>query len=167
MPPENRMSDAGARAGDAETAGVALPPPLLFATGLAIGLGAGRAAWDERRAAVFARSLGTASVVAGIAIGVAALGELRRAGTHSNPYRPASTLVTRGPFRLSRNPAYVGATSIYIGIAMFARSLPAFVILPIVLALLDRLVVTPEERYLERRFGDEYSAYRQTVARWF
>jgi protein-S-isoprenylcysteine O-methyltransferase Ste14 len=70
-------------------------------------------------------------------------------------------------FEWTRNPAYVGATSIYVGIAMYTRSLPAFVLLPVVLALLDRLVVTPEERYLERRFGDDYRRYCEMVPRWF
>ncbi len=50
---------------------------------------------------------------------------------------------------------------------MYARSLPALVLLPIVLALLDRLVVSREERYLERLFGDEYRRYEDAVPRWF
>ena len=58
-------------------------------------------------------------------------------------------------------------TSIYIGIALYARSMPAFTLLPIVLALLDRLVVSREEAYLERRFGDDYRHYRDAVPRWF
>jgi protein-S-isoprenylcysteine O-methyltransferase Ste14 len=36
-----------------------------------------------------------------------------------------------------------------------------------VLALLDRLVVSREEAYLERRFGDDYRHYRDAVPRWF
>jgi protein-S-isoprenylcysteine O-methyltransferase Ste14 len=108
-----------------------------------------------------------ASVVAGIVIGATTLRTLRRAGTSADPYQPTSTLVTDGVFALSRNPAYVGATSIYIGIAMYARSLPAYTLLPIVLALLDRLVVAREERYLEQRFGEAYRAYRAAVPRWF
>jgi protein-S-isoprenylcysteine O-methyltransferase Ste14 len=152
---------------ESDTAGVAVPPPLLFAGGLVFGLGVKRLQPDAHKAAAFARGLGAASVVAGIAIGAAAIAALKAVGTNLDPFKPATALATGGIFGLSRNPAYVGATSIYIGIAMYAQSLPAFVLLPVVLALLDRLVVSPEERYLERRFGDDYRTYRNAVPRWF
>jgi protein-S-isoprenylcysteine O-methyltransferase Ste14 len=150
-----------------DTAGVALPPPLLFGAGLALGLAAGRLQPDAAKGARFARALGGASVVAGIALGFAAIAALKRVGTNLDPYKPSTALAIDGVFRFTRNPAYVGATSMYVGIAMYAQSLPAFVALPVVLALLDRLVVTHEERYLERRFGDEYRRYRDEVPRWF
>ena len=150
-----------------ETAGVALPPPLLFATALAFGLAASRLGPCAEKSVRFARVLGGASVAAGIALGAATIAALKRAGTNPDPYRPTTALVTTGMFEWTRNPAYVGATSIYVGIAMYTRSLPAFVLLLVVLALLDRLVVTPEERYLERRFGDDYRRYCEMVPRWF
>jgi protein-S-isoprenylcysteine O-methyltransferase Ste14 len=152
---------------EAETAGVALPPPLLFAGALALGLTLGRLQGEPEKRARFARTLGGASVVAGLALGAAAIAALKRAGTNLDPYKPSTALATDGIFPLSRNPAYVGATSIYIGIALYARSMPAFTLLPIVLALLDRLVVSREEAYLERRFGDDYRHYRDAVPRWF
>jgi protein-S-isoprenylcysteine O-methyltransferase Ste14 len=161
-----------ARSGDAmddqaEIAGVGVPPPLLFVAGLGLGLAAGTLQPDPQRRAAFARALGGASVAAGIAIGAATIRALKRAGTNLDPYKPATALVTGGVFALSRNPGYVGATSIYIGLAMAACSIPAFTLLPVVLALLDRLVVSAEERYLERRFGDDYRRYREAVPRWF
>jgi protein-S-isoprenylcysteine O-methyltransferase Ste14 len=151
----------------AETAGVAVPPPLLFAGALAFGLAANRLQPNAEKRARFARTWGVVSVVAGIGIGAAAIAALKRAGTNLDPYKPSTALVTGGIFALSRNPGYVGATSIYIGIAMYACSVPAFTLLPIVLALLDRLVVSREEDYLERRFGVDYRRYRDAVPRWF
>jgi protein-S-isoprenylcysteine O-methyltransferase Ste14 len=150
-----------------ETAGVALPPPLLFGTGLALGLAIGKWQADAEQSARYLRALGAASVVAGMALGTATIAALKRVGTNLDPYKPSTALATGGVYRFTRNPGYVGATSIYVGIAMYARSLPAFVLLPIVLALLDRLIVTPEERYLERRFGEAYTSYRDAVPRWF
>ena len=38
--------------------------------------------------------------------------------------------------------------------------------LPVVLAVIDRGVIAREERYLERKFGEEYLAYKRTVRRW-
>jgi protein-S-isoprenylcysteine O-methyltransferase Ste14 len=152
---------------EAQTAGVAAPPPLIFGGALLLGLLLGRLQPEAEKGARFARMLGGASVVAGIAIGAAAIAALKRAGTNLDPYKPTTALVTDGVFTLSRNPAYVGATSMYVGIALCTRSLPAFTLLPIVLALLDRLVVSREERYLEGRFGDDYRRYCATVPRWF
>jgi protein-S-isoprenylcysteine O-methyltransferase Ste14 len=149
------------------TAGVLVPPPLLFGGVLALGLILGRGTSSDARGAAFARLVGGASVVSGAALGAAAILTLRRAGTALSPYRPSTALATGGPFRLTRNPAYVGATAIYIGIALRARSLPALALLPVVLAVLDRGVVDREERYLERRFGAAYRTYRDAVPRWF
>src|SRR5213596_2448529 len=48
--------------------------------------------------------LGIALVVLGLALDVWAAGLFTRAGTTVKPLEPSSALVTRGPFRLSRNP---------------------------------------------------------------
>jgi protein-S-isoprenylcysteine O-methyltransferase Ste14 len=150
-----------------DTAGVAAPPPLIFGGALALGLALGRLQKENETCARCMRMWGGAAVVAGLAIGAGAVDAFKRAGTNLDPYKPSTALATDGVFALSRNPAYVGATSIYVGIALYARSLPALTLLPIVLALLDRLVVSREEAYLERRFGDEYRRYREAVPRWF
>jgi protein-S-isoprenylcysteine O-methyltransferase Ste14 len=153
---------------DAATApAVRFPPPLVFGAALATGLALGKACASSQRAARLAQVLGASAIAAGALLGSMTLFTLKRAGTSASPFKPSTALVTRGPFAFTRNPAYVGATSLYIGVAMLARSLPALVLLPVALAVLDRNVVDPEERYLERRFGDAYRSYRETVPRWF
>jgi protein-S-isoprenylcysteine O-methyltransferase Ste14 len=149
------------------TAGVRVAPPLLFASALALGLGAGRVGRSRTYGTRVRRIVGTLSIGIGVAAGAAAFAEIRRAGSDPSPFAPTTGLATDGIFRFSRNPAYFGATSIYIGIALIARSIPAFVALPVALALLDRFVVDKEERYLEGRFGQQYRTYRDGVARWF
>ena len=72
---------------EAETAGVALPPPLLFAGALALGLTLGRLQGEPEKRARFARTLGGASVVAGLALGAAAIAALKRAGTNLDLHR--------------------------------------------------------------------------------
>lgn len=150
-----------------ETAGVGAPPPVLFAVPLAAGLLMGRGAATDARGLTYARVAGLASIACGVIIGAATIGAIKAAGSNVDPYKPTTALVTDGVFRLSRNPGYVGATAIYLGIALACRSLPALAFLPVSLALVDHLVVEPEERYLERRFGEPYRAYRSRVARWF
>jgi protein-S-isoprenylcysteine O-methyltransferase Ste14 len=146
---------------------VRVAPPLFFAGALALGLAAGRLPQSATYGTRARRVLGTLSIAIGAAAGASAFAEIARVGSNPNPFEPTTALATRGAFRFTRNPAYFGATSIYIGIALVARSLPAFVMLPVALALVDRFVVDKEERYLERCFGETYRAYRDRVPRWF
>ncbi len=146
---------------------VSVPPPLIFGVALGIGLALGRTPKDASPRSRIVRALGTASVLAGAALGIATLATLRAAGTTANPYGRASALVTHGPFVWTRNPAYVGATSIFVGVAMREGSLPALVMLPIALALVDHHVVDAEERYLARTFGETYDDYARKTPRWF
>ncbi|GAC1310806.1 MAG: isoprenylcysteine carboxylmethyltransferase family protein [Vulcanimicrobiaceae bacterium] len=146
---------------------VLAPPPLIFGIALGCGLALDRDARSTAPHAALDRRLGAAAVAGGAGLGIVALATLATSGTSPNPYVSDTTLVTRGPYRWTRNPAYVGATCAYIGIALYARSLRALTFLPIALALLDRAVVEPEERYLESRFGDAYRTYRARVPRWF
>ena len=150
---------------DDEIAGVLAPPPLIFAGALAAGLALGNVGIVRKRSCDIIA--GSASGLLGATLGLATVIALRRAGTHLRPDRPTTTLVTSGPFRYTRNPAYVGATLIYIGAALAARSVPALTFLPIALVVLERGVVEREERYLERRFGDAYRSYKAAVPRWF
>jgi protein-S-isoprenylcysteine O-methyltransferase Ste14 len=150
---------------DDEIAGVLVPPPLIFGVALAAGLALGNAEIVRKRSCdVIA---GSAAALLGATLGLATIVALKRAGTHLRPDRPTTALVTTGPFRYTRNPAYVGATLVYIGAGLAARSVPALTFLPIALVVLERGVVEREERYLERRFGDTYRQYKATVPRWF
>jgi protein-S-isoprenylcysteine O-methyltransferase Ste14 len=158
------MSEAG---DDDRGAGIRIAPPLIFGGALALGLAAGNVPQCTTYGTRARRLLGTISIAVGVVAGASALIEMRKVGSNPNPFEPTSALATRGAFRFTRNPAYFGATSIYIGVALIARSIPAFVALPVALAMVDRFVVDKEERYLERRFGDTYRTYRDGVPRWF
>jgi protein-S-isoprenylcysteine O-methyltransferase Ste14 len=152
---------------DDRGAGIRIAPPLIFGGALALGLAAGNVPQSSTYGTRARRLLGTISIAVGVAAGASALIEMRKVGSNPNPFEATTALATRGAFRFTRNPAYFGATSIYIGVALIARSIPAFVALPVALAMLDHFVVDKEERYLERRFGDTYRTYRDGVPRWF
>ena len=91
---------------------------------------------------------------------------MRHAGTLANPYKPVSRMVTDGPFRYTRNPAYLSMTMVYTGIASLANALWASLLLPVALLVIQRGVIEREERYLERKFGEEYLRYKAQVRRW-
>src|SRR4051794_26805913 len=149
-----------------DTAGVAGPPPLIFLAGLGVGF-----ALEALLPGVDLPGL--VEWVAGGLLVVAGLGLLlwfntlfSRTGTAVAPWKPTTAIVTTGPYRFTRNPAYLGMALTYVGIALLSSAVWVLVPLPIVLAVIDRGVIAREERYLERKFGEEYLGYRRSVRRW-
>jgi protein-S-isoprenylcysteine O-methyltransferase Ste14 len=151
---------------DGDNPGVIAPPPLIYAGGLVAGLLANRLYPVHFLPRGLSRVLGWPSVVAGLAIGLLGFREMKRAQTNVDPRKPTTAIVSAGPYRYTRNPLYVGMTLIYAGFMARANALPAALLLPVVLHLMDHGVIEREERYLERKFGDEYLRYKEEVRRW-
>ncbi len=101
-----------------EGPGLAVHPPAVYLLVLLVGVGL-HLLWPIRLLP------GWSGVVIGIfviALGAAILppvvSRFRRAGTAFDPHQPASALITNGPYRFSRNPAYVALTLWYFGIGL-------------------------------------------------
>lgn len=144
------------------------PPPLLFVLGIAAGWLLDRA-WPLPLTQPAARWLALAGwllVVLGTGFAAWALGTFLRARTTFIPNRPASTLVTHGPYRLSRNPMYLGLSLLYVGAALLVNTVWILLLLPVLIAILHVTVIRPEEHYLEIAFGHVYDQYRRRVRRW-
>lgn len=146
--------------------GLIAPPPLIYAGALATGLLANRLHPIPFLPRSLRKAAGPSLILGGLAIGLLGFREMRRAGTSPDPSKPTSAIVSDGPYRFTRNPLYVGMTLIYSGITALANALPAALLLPSVLYLMRRGVIEREERYLERKFGEEYTRYKEQVRRW-
>lgn len=150
----------------ADTAGVIAPPPLIYLGALGVGVALDRAVPSRSLPSTVAVPIGAASIVAGSGLLGSFLRAFRRAQTPVDPYTPSKTIVTDGPYRLTRNPAYLGMALTYAGIAIISNKLWALVPLPVAIALIDRGVIAREERYLEQKFGKPYVDYKRRVRRW-
>jgi len=74
------------------------------------------------------------------------------------------TLSTSGPYRWSRNPQYVGWAMFFVGFAIMGSDAP---IIPLgILVVMLHFIVLGEEEHLERVFGEDYLAFKQSVPRW-
>jgi protein-S-isoprenylcysteine O-methyltransferase Ste14 len=82
------------------------------------------------------------------------------------PGSPTEAMIESGPYRLSRNPLYVGLLALYLALALLGGSLWALVLFPAAVALVLWGAILPEERFLHERFGEPYDAYRRRVRRW-
>ncbi|MEM6937918.1 MAG: isoprenylcysteine carboxylmethyltransferase family protein, partial [Pseudomonadota bacterium] len=92
----------------------------------------------------------------------------RRARTTVNPLAPekASAIVQAGPYRVTRNPMYLGMAIILLACVIGFGQPLNLVLLGLFIAYLTAFQIKPEERALEARFGDEYRRYRARVRRW-
>lgn len=102
----------------------------------------------------------------GLALFLAALRALRKAGASPNPFAVPATLVTDGPYLRSRNPMYFAYLWLYLGLAFWIHSLWPLLLLPVVVVAMNRLVIGPEEETLEARFGNAWRAYKARTRRW-
>jgi protein-S-isoprenylcysteine O-methyltransferase Ste14 len=146
--------------------GVKIVPPSVFAGVFAIGLLLQHffsLAWPPKTVGHVAALLCflPAVVLAGWALIC-----FRLVRTSPLPIRPSTTLVTTGPYRLIRNPMYVGFGFLYAGLSLRFQVFWALILLPIAIAIIHWRVIVPEEKYLEQTFGAEYLDYRARVPRW-
>jgi protein-S-isoprenylcysteine O-methyltransferase Ste14 len=146
--------------------GVPIAPPLLFVLPI---LGSLALEWLIPTSFIrgaFRWIPGALICVAGIALTVGGFITQKRAGTDPIPFNPSTRIVAHGLYRFTRNPMYLGLALCTLALAILVDSAWTLLAVPIGLVLIDRIVITREERYLERKFGEEYLNYKCRVRRW-
>jgi protein-S-isoprenylcysteine O-methyltransferase Ste14 len=146
--------------------GVPLPPPLLFVLPILASLALEWFAPTSFVHGVLRWILGVLFVSVGIALNVGGFITQKRAGTDPIPFNPSTRIVAHGLYRFTRNPMYFGFALWTLGLAILIDSSWMLLAVPIGLVLIDRIVITREERYLARKFGEEYFSYKRRVRRW-
>jgi protein-S-isoprenylcysteine O-methyltransferase Ste14 len=136
-----------------DSARVRVPPPLVYAVGLAAGLLLSK--WIPSRwlSAVISQLRGWIQIVAACVLAILSLAIFLRKKTTIRPDRRATALAISGPYGFTRNPMYLSLALLYAGLAILCQSIWALLFLFPVLLIIDRHVIASEERYLERRFG--------------
>lgn len=144
-------------------------PPLP----LAVGFGALMWAIDHWLPTQFDRSVirtALALTIFGFALAVVvvAVRGFRKAKTTVDPFHPesASSVVTTGIYRFTRNPMYLGFLVALIALAVFLGNLISALMPLVFVFYMNRFQIAPEERALRVRFGDSYEAYLNSVRRW-
>ncbi len=89
-----------------------------------------------------------------------------RTGQSPTPWKPTPSLIPQGPYRFTRNPMYLGATTILLGLGVASDNLWICVLALVALGIVHVIAVLPEERYLSEKFGESYTQYRARVRRY-
>ena len=161
---EKQPSTTPAR--ERDHAGVVAPPPLIYLVGILLGWGLQALRPAPFLPPALARGIGIPLVAAALVLFVLSIREFRRARTSVRPDRPTTVIIRTGPYRFSRNPLYLALSLLHLGIAAWANSAWLLVTLAFALSVMSAGVIAREERYLERKFGEEYRRYRAVVRRW-
>lgn len=92
----------------------------------------------------------------------------RFAKTTVNPLKPeaATSLVTSGIYRITRNPMYVGLAFLLCAWALFLSSLWATPFIVLFISYIHRFQIAPEERALTQNFKEEFTVYKKQVRPW-
>ncbi|TMB07285.1 MAG: hypothetical protein E6J66_18440 [Deltaproteobacteria bacterium] len=154
------MSDVRSRQGGAR---VRLPPPLVFAAATAAGFFLPPRFGLPLGARL---PLGGILIIAGLGVGVSAIGLFRKTGQDPRPWTPSPELIFHGPYRFSRNPMYVSMVMIACGIGLACDRAAMMLLALAALAVVHFTAVLPEERYLQEQFGEPYSRYKSRVRRY-
>lgn len=146
---------------------VVLPPVLVGGT-LAIAVAIHYVLWTQPILSELpARILGVTIFVSAGVLAHISHRAMQRVGTNVLPTQPTLALATDGPYRYSRNPLYIAAIGVYLGVTLWVNGLAPLLLLPPMAWVLHQGIVLREERYLTAKFGESYRAYQARVRRWF
>lgn len=112
------------------------------------------------------QTIGTLVAVAGFAIIAWSAFWFWQKKTTIEPHHKPGTLIVEGPYRLSRNPIYLGMIVILAGQVIWLGALLPLILPPILLLILTARFAKPEEAALLDAFGDEGRAYLAATRRW-
>ena len=149
-----------------DTPNVQMPPPLIHLGALAVGYGLDQVfPWGFRVThEIGVLALGLA--LPGVVLIGATVFTLWRHHTTVLPHRAATELVTSGPFRMSRNPIYLGFTLLHLACGLSLGSTGMLLMLLPVLYVMNTHVIAEEEAFHRRKFDTQWETYSQRVRRW-
>lgn len=131
-------------------------------------------AWVQARFYAFGLTFGGrwADFVGGLLIGggivlmLLALSEFRRHRTTMMPHRTPETLIQSGIFSRTRNPVYLGDVLVLAGLILWFDAVLSLPLIPILVWVLERRFILPEEDRMRRAFRMDWARYEHKTRRW-
>ncbi len=108
----------------------------------------------------------TGALLFGAGFMVTSLALFHRTGQDPTPWKSTPEMIFRGPYRISRNPIYLGMALLQGGAGLYFSNGWIIGLLPLALLWVYLTAIRHEETYLECKFGDAYLDYKSSVRRW-
>lgn len=107
-------------------------------------------------------------LILGLTVFILAVKAFNRQKTTVNPLEPrqASSLVSSGIFKYSRNPMYLGMLIILLAISFKFNLVGGIVISLFFYLFITKFQILPEEEAMNELFGDEFIEYSTRTRRW-
>ena len=149
-------------------AGIYIPPPIIYVVFYFIAFFIQRVLPIDNSLmeADATKFIGIIFFLAGIYLVLRGVKRFIQTGNTLVTMKPATSLQKEGIYKFTRNPMYFGLTCFYIGFTCFFGNWWNIILLPILIIVIQEYVIKREEKYLERKFGEEYNSYRGNVRRW-
>ena len=130
------------------------PPPIIYLAALFLGLGLDYLWPTAPLPSLWGYVTGSIIGLASISIVMPVLARFKKSATTFDVRKPATVLITDGPYKYSRNPSYVALTLLYLGLGFVFNSGWVLGLSLPVLLIMDLWVVRSEERHLEANLGE-------------
>ena len=107
-------------------------------------------------------------LIFGLLVFLSAVKSFRRQKTTVNPLEPrqASSLVTSGIFKFSRNPMYLGMLIILLSLSCKFNLIGGMIISLFFYIFITKFQIIPEEAAMNELFGNEFIDYSKKTRRW-
>lgn len=105
-------------------------------------------------------------VLLGIILVYISLKKLSKMETTFIPDGEPAKLVVDGPFRISRNPTYLGMLLILLGTALSLQSLSSLMVAAVFFLIINFTWIRHEENKLSEIFKEDWQDYSSKTRRW-
>jgi protein-S-isoprenylcysteine O-methyltransferase Ste14 len=151
-----------------DSPGINFPPPLIYAV---IFLAA---VFIQRKISIddhffksrMAPVIGILFILVALYFSVRSMNQFIQTKNTIIPNKPAESLQTTGVYHSTRNPMYLSLMLVYLGLSCLVGNWWNVILLPLLLLIIQEYIIKKEEKYLFRRFGQEYTDYCRQVRRW-
>lgn len=116
--------------------------------------------------AVPVRIVGVLVAVVGVAVFIISVLTMRDSWRAGVSKTDKTQLVTKGIYKISRNPAFLGFDLMYLGILLMFFNLVLYIVSLFAMLMFHLQIVNVEEEFLLEAFGDEYLRYKKKVCRY-
>ena len=106
--------------------------------------------------------------LSGFGILIMAARSFKEHSTTINPIKieTASSLVVSGIFNYSRNPMYLGMVLILLGLSLQFNTIGGLIFTALFILFITNFQIKPEEKAMQKIFGEEFVNYKNKVRRW-